>query len=131
MVIYYYKNEEKRVIKEFVNEGAVPGSEGLNPRKYTLRCEEIAEYIKAEVKKMRFKEPQPRKLVLAFYYPWYGSIYGPSKRWVHWTMVTVEDIGSSTDYPLLGAYNSQDSEVIKSHMMLAKYAGINGFIASW
>jgi len=46
-------------------------------------------------------------------------------------MVTAEDIGSSTDYPLLGAYDSQDSEVIRSHMILAKYAGIDGFIVSW
>ncbi|RLF22974.1 MAG: hypothetical protein DRN15_07525 [Thermoprotei archaeon] len=25
-----------------------------------------------------------RKLVLAFYYPWYGSKYGPTGRWFHW-----------------------------------------------
>ena len=126
MTIYYYKNGEKIVIKEFVNEGSIPGN-SLNPREYTLKREEVAGYIKAT----EFREPQPRKLVLAFYYPWYGSIYGPSKEWVHWKMVTAEDIGTSTDYPLLGAYDSQDSEVIKCHMILAKYAGIDGFIASW
>ncbi|MCD6096055.1 MAG: hypothetical protein J7J99_05780 [Thermoprotei archaeon] len=46
-------------------------------------------------------------------------------------MVTAEDIGSSTDYQLLGAYDSQDSEVIKCHMILASCAGIDGFIVSW
>ena len=129
MTIYYYKNEEKVIIKEFINEGTVSGSEGLNPREYTLKCEEIEKYINAE--KLKFKEPQPRRLVLAFYYPWYGSVYGPSKRWVHWQGVRTQDIGSSTDYPLLGAYDSQDSEVIKCHIMLAKYVGIDGFIVSW
>jgi len=69
--------------------------------------------------------------VLAFYYPWYGSPHGPSGRWYHWTNVTDDSIFDSAQYPLHGAYDSNDENVIRSHMAIAKQTGIDAFIVSW
>ncbi len=73
----------------------------------------------------------PRK-TLAFYYSWYGA---PDRhgRWVHWDDVRPDEhwIGSSTNYPAKGAYDSYDPEIIDYHMSLATDAGIDGFIATW
>ncbi|MAF10942.1 hypothetical protein CMK11_10885 [Candidatus Poribacteria bacterium] len=73
----------------------------------------------------------PRK-TLAFYYSWYGT---PERhgRWVHWNDVRPEDhwIGSSTNYPAKGAYDSYDPEAIDYHMSLARDAGVDGFVATW
>jgi hypothetical protein len=69
--------------------------------------------------------------VLSFYYPWYTSPHGPSGRWDHWLDVTEDSIFDSTHYPLHGAYDSNDENVIRSHMAIAKQAGIDAFIVSW
>ncbi len=73
----------------------------------------------------------PRK-VLAFYYTWYGR---PERhgRWVHWRDVRPADhwIGSSTHYPLKGAYDSHDPDLIAWHIDLARKSGIDGFICTW
>jgi hypothetical protein len=37
----------------------------------------------------------------------------------------------ATDRPLLGPYSSDDVNVMKQHVALAKQAGLNGFIVSW
>ncbi|HET7559437.1 MAG TPA: hypothetical protein VFK80_05705 [Limnochordia bacterium] len=70
--------------------------------------------------------------VLAFYYPWYGSLAAEG-RWVHWSGVdtAAHRIGSATHYPALGPYDSHDPEVISHHIAEAKAVGIDGFIASW
>jgi glycoprotein endo-alpha-1,2-mannosidase len=73
----------------------------------------------------------PRK-VLAFYYTWYGNP-DVSGRWVHWENVDTEkkQIASSTNYPTLGAYDSNDPAVVERHCRWAKEAGLDGFIATW
>lgn len=74
-------------------------------------------------------------LTLAFYYPWYGSPDGASgvDGWVHWSDVDTEKrtIGSSTNYPALGPYDSHDPGVIDRHCAWAKQAGIDGLVISW
>jgi len=72
------------------------------------------------------------KQVLAFYYPWYGS-QSYSGRWVHWQGVEPDKkaIASSTHYPVIGAYDSTDPELIDLHMSQMAEAGIDGVIASW
>ena len=118
---------EVRVL-EFLNGGVVEGSEGLNPRSTRISQRELKDALRVEV--VVEELPSPR-LVLAFYYPWYGNPAGPSNRWFHWSGVSYEGIASSTDYPLLGPYDSWDSKVIRSHVVMAKAAGIDGFIVSW
>ncbi len=54
--------------------------------------------------------------VLAYYYIWYTT--GSWQR-------------AKADYPLLGRYSSDDPEIMKEHIRLAKAAGISGFIVSW
>lgn len=53
----------------------------------------------------------PRQ-VLTFYYPWYGIANGPggAGKTVHWGRIDAagKDIEASTDYPELGAYDSQE-----------------------
>ncbi len=73
----------------------------------------------------------PRK-VLAFYYGWYGNPTH-SGRWLHWEGVDAErrQIATSTHYPTLGAYDSNDPAVLDQHCRWAKQAGIDGFIYSW
>jgi hypothetical protein len=69
--------------------------------------------------------------VYAFYYPWYHSPNGTSNEWDHWTNVTEDSIYDSANYPLHGAYDSSDENVIRSHFSIMKQAGIDGVIVSW
>lgn len=80
----------------------------------------------------------PQKKVLAFYYPWYGTPQ-VSGRWVHWDEAGhdpdrilpsgVPD-SATTDHPLK-LYDSNDPAVIKEHLSLARWAGIDALICSW
>jgi len=78
------------------------------------------------------------KLVLAFYYPWYGTPPGSGKNILgsvigHWAEVDPEkkDISNSRRYPQMGAYDSHDDAVLKQHCKWARQAGIDALIASW
>jgi len=79
-------------------------------------------------------EPVPR-LVLAFYYPWYGNpaVAGGSGRRAHWEGIDEANrtIASSTHYPVLGPYDSHHPETIAQHCRWAKESGVDGFIVSW
>ena len=77
-------------------------------------------------------------LVLAFYYPWYGTpegLGGKSKgrQFVHWAGVdtNAKTIGVSAHYPRGGPYDSYDPSVLNRHCKLTKAAGIDGLIVSW
>jgi hypothetical protein len=70
--------------------------------------------------------------VLAFYYGWYGNT-ASTGHWVHWLSVDAANhhIANSTDFPLLGAYDSHDAVIVEKQVETAHAAGITGFIASW
>lgn len=72
------------------------------------------------------------KLVLTFYYPWYGNPE-VSGRWVHWSGVDREkkEIASSTHYPALGPYDSHDPKLCDQHAKWAEEINVDGFIVSW
>ena len=125
--VYGEVNGSRVKVLEFVNVGVVPGTGGKNTRKYSFTVEDLAEGL-SEVLRVRFLED---RLVLAFYYPWYGSPYGPNRVWSHWVDVGPYEIGSSAHYPLMGAYDSTDPAVIRAHILMAKSASIDGFICSW
>lgn len=74
----------------------------------------------------------PPRLVLAFYYGWYGTPERSGK-WLHWEGVDAErqQIATATHYPTLGAYDSNDPKVIEQHCRWAREAGVDGFIYSW
>lgn len=70
--------------------------------------------------------------VAAFYYPWYGNptIDG---QWFHWTQnnhVPPDDIASDY-FPALGAYSSNDPQVVAEHMKWLREAGIGVIVTSW
>lgn len=75
------------------------------------------------------------RMVLTFYYPWYGNPDKPdgSGRLSHWRDIDVpgKKIGSSTNYPLLGPYDSHDPNTIRQHCRWSVEAGIHGWIVSW
>lgn len=54
--------------------------------------------------------------VFAYYYIWFNP--------TSWNR-------AKTDYPTLGRYSSDESQVMRKHIRWAKQAGINGFIVSW
>lgn len=114
----------EKTVWEFTNTGVVPGSSGLNPRSSHLPRVRLTEVSKV-------RELAIPRLVLAFYYPWYGTPQGASGKWFHWEGVSYTGIGSSTDYPLLGPYDSWDPRVMRSHIKMAKSVGIDGFVISW
>lgn len=89
--------------------------------------------------------PRARLGTFAFYYPWYGTP-DVSGNWSHWNEgnssgqiphnpnMTLSDGRldiAAEDYPLLGAYDSNNESVIEQHVEWAKEAGIDCFIVSW
>ncbi len=79
-----------------------------------------------------------KHLVLAFYYPWYGTP-DVSGFWRHWDEGghnpedgerESRDIGAS-HHPYPDVYDSSSSEVIERHFETAERCGIDGFIFSW
>ena len=56
------------------------------------------------------------KPVLAYYYIWFQP--------TSWQR-------AKSDFPLLGNYSSDDVQVMRAHVRLAKAAGITGFLVSW
>lgn len=79
--------------------------------------------------------------VLTFYYPWYGTPWGPSDTddwhgwggerhdpdWVHQGRREI----CAVDSPLDGPYDSLSDETIRRHIHEAELASIDGFIVSW
>ena len=86
----------------------------------------------AEVAHGEVARPSVPHQVLAFYYGWYGNPT-TSGRWIHWEKVDAAhtNIGSSTHYPVLGAYDCHDPAIAERHCRDAKTAGLSGFIATW
>lgn len=78
-------------------------------------------------------------VVLAHYMPWYtAKPFNKNWGW-HWTMnhfdpdVIKENRRqvASKYYPLIGAYDSADPDVLEYHLLLMKAAGIDGVIIDW
>jgi len=108
--------------------GVAPGSDPANAREFSFRASEITSAVAGKdlgSADTTYGGP----LVLAFYYPWYGTPDGPSGRWVHWNPYRAHH--DSAHDPAAGLYDSNDPETIRRHIREAKSAGIDGFIASW
>ncbi|MFC4993221.1 glycoside hydrolase family 71/99-like protein [Rubritalea tangerina] len=84
---------------------------------------------------------QPRPLVLVHYMPWYESKEISGKWGWHWTMNGrfnpdhIQPNGqrdiASHHYPLLGAYDSRDPDLLACHTQLMQITGIDGVIIDW
>lgn len=94
-------------------------------------------------------DAEKRPLVVAHYYTWYTTDYGPHQSWGHWGhpgpstfypngcsperilfAPSIRQI-SSCAYPLIGPYDSDCQEVVRWHIRLAKAAGIDAFTVDW
>lgn len=80
--------------------------------------------------------------IYAHYMPWFEdkTTSGTGKWGYHWTMKNcnpdvVDANGkrqiASHFYPLIGPYASSDPAVIENHLLLMKYAGIDGILIDW
>ncbi|MFB9076073.1 glycoside hydrolase family 71/99-like protein [Flavobacterium procerum] len=76
------------------------------------------------------------------YMPWFETKESSTdKKWgYHWTMANKnpDNVGAngrreiaSYYYPLIGPYHSGDKNVIENHLLLMKYAGIDGVLIDW
>lgn len=90
-----------------------------------------------------------RPLVLTHYYTWYTTGFGRHGGWNAWGKKTPSEFYpqgcdpekiifspsirqiSSCAYPLIGPYDSDNREVVRWHIRLAKAAGIDGFFVDW
>ena len=124
VTIYSYDEtgEYRRVVSQ--------NSSGPGPFNYQLKILDENAYSPGKAITQKTVE-ELQGHVYAFYYPWYGNLDGPSGSTFHWDYYTVNNIVSSTHYPLLGPYDSYDPDIIRAHISLAKQAGIDGFILSW
>jgi glycoprotein endo-alpha-1,2-mannosidase len=78
--------------------------------------------------------------VYMHYMPWYQSKDISGYWGSHWRMTNrnpdiVDETGkrqiASHYYPLIGPYDSRDPDVIDYHLLLMKYAGIDGILIDW
>ena len=128
--IYAWRDGDYYQLYSVVNDGVNPQYPGTNDRSFYINLEQL---YKQPIARVAY-QPTPKefeKCVLAFYYPWYGTPYGPSRMWFHWEGVSDDSIANAAHYPLLGVYDSQDERLIEAHILLAKSSGIDGFIVSW
>lgn len=75
------------------------------------------------------------------YMPWFEDKSTNNGQWgQHWTMGNKNPDNTSSDgkreiasyyYPLIGPYASSDADVIEYHLLLMKYAGIDGVLIDW
>ena len=96
--------------------------------------------------KAQTQSPSPSPAVFAHYMPWFKAETGPdgSYTWEHWQWFGKgkkhdpdrilengrRDI-ASVYYPKIGPYDGRDPSVLEYHLLTAKAAGIEGFIADW
>ena len=79
--------------------------------------------------------------VYMHYMPWFVAKDGINNQWgIHWTMNGAYPDVFGTDglrniashyYPLIGPYSTNDPLVIDYHLLLMKYAGIDGILINW
>jgi len=127
VTLAYYKAGAFQTFSSMGDSGVTGG---LNTRSYPVDYSQM--YANpSDSASFQAVPPSVTHKVLAFYYPWYGNPAGPSGQWYHWVGVNQSLIVSSTDYPLFGAYDSQDENVVRAQVLMAREAGIDGFISSW
>jgi hypothetical protein len=81
-----------------------------------------------------------QKQVMVYYMPWYiARPHSDNWGW-HWTMdhFNPDHINAAGEreiaswyYPLIGPYDSSDPAVLEYHVLLMKFAGVDGVIVDW
>jgi len=128
VTLSFYNSTESQPFSSFGD--IAPGGSSTSTRNFTIDYSPLYANPSDSIS----EQPIPTSIyhkVMAFYYPWYGNPAGPSGQWYHWVNATQDSIASATDYPLFGAYDSQDQAIITAQILMAREAGIDGFISSW
>lgn len=77
---------------------------------------------------------EPKPALWAMYYAWYETGAGPHGRWQLWSAdqtAAANPKPKSKAQPLVGYYDSDDPDIVRWHIRLAKAAGIDAFLVSW
>ncbi|MCX7785256.1 MAG: hypothetical protein N2201_03370 [candidate division WOR-3 bacterium] len=109
-------NAQQETLGVFINDKNTP-NDVQNLMRFSIKRKVLGIVDTLEIKTNR---PNSEKLVLAFYFLWYYP-----ENW-YWTGKL-----SIAHQPLLGLYSSSDDNVLRTHIKMAKSAGIDGFICSW
>lgn len=113
--IYYIDGDNKQLIQKVEHSGLVESDKLLNPKELKLDLSKLKGVTPKEFV-LKGKTDKIKKMIWAFYYPWYD--FGD------WSSSILKDKPKT-----LYESNSQDS--ISTHIDQAKGAGIDGFLSSW
>jgi chitinase len=86
-----------------------------------------------------FRRPSSPPLLLAHYMPWFEADPAHQRWGWHWNMNHYHPDQSTNGrreaashyYPLLGLYDSNDPDLVECHVLLMKFAGIDGVLIDW
>ena len=96
----------------------------------------VKSLVDPDIQSLSAASPQ----IMVHYMPWYASKPVSGEWGWHWTMNhfdpdTIADDGrreiASHYYPLIGPYDSNDPHALECHVLLMKFAGIDGAIIDW
>ena len=99
-------------------------------------CSCVKRLVDSDIQPLSAATPQ----IMVHYMPWYASKPISGEWGWHWTMNhfdpdTIADDGrraiASHYYPLIGPYDSNDPHALECHVLLMKFAGIDGAIIDW
>ena len=99
-------------------------------------CSCVESLVNPGIQPLSATSPQ----IMVHYMPWYASKPVSGEWGWHWTMNhfdpdTIADDGrreiASHYYPLIGPYDSNDPRALECHVLLMKFAGIDGALIDW
>ncbi len=79
---------------------------------------------------IRLNAADKKPALWAVYYAWYQTTNGPHAKSSMWTVDKTNQPRSKAQ-PLIGYYDSDNADVVRWHVRLAKAAGIEAFLCSW
>jgi len=105
--------DQTQLMEEVSHQGVVEGNTDFNPLRFSVDLTPLGDNPPTE---MNIPPAVHRKMVWAFYYPWYHVD--------DWSSPILRDRPADP-------YSSDDREAIARHIDQAQAAGIDGFISSW
>jgi hypothetical protein len=122
-VVLFNQNSTSAVlIESYTHEGSVDPNDPANRKEFIVPLDKITG-----------GGPLPSrshdKTILSFYYPWFGTPWGPTGYWHQW-IPSLPRYGSAHT-PYYGFYDSLDETTIRRHIQEAHEAGIDGLVVSW
>ncbi len=121
--------DSQYLLKEFENRSKPSGSNTQISTTSRLAVTDLDDIVPAAELRTSCLSPDVEPLVLAYYFPWYGTPTGSSREWLGWDP---DEPGYGVAHiPQSGYYDVLDRETIRRHISEAQSAGIDGFVLSW